>query len=727
MAEALQFWVGDTATGGGTFPSPLQKINKIISASVNLQLNNGGNVSITIDRRNEAQATIWNLVRPLQYAIYVYRNGYLVWSGPIWTVEEDADSQKITVNAVGWFELLNHRLIRSQPGYVLTTSPITWANGTYESAVSGFSVSRTTATRDTVVFRSGAGSLLISEDKIGPFGLVIQDGNNSIAGTSGGYTTHLPLSATPTAGKRYKLNFYARARKRPGDMGCSIPFLEVLESTTRVALVDFAPCYLTLSYLNNYSNHGFGATTILVPNAGISVGSFVPFSVEWVSSGVNPTFKWQALFNPTQLLDGSCDIANTNWTASGNTAVTVNPGFWTDIFDTAPTGAGGSIYAINQGWNGTFVNGRVYKLVIQCADDGGTTSPIGGTIEIRDNAHTGTLLGSVSLSGIATSGVGFSTISFNWTATSLQPALVVNASWSGSTFANLIINSIIVQENANDTDPIINIDDVTLQEYAGDGIYSNMDAGSIAQALLGKTNSDNNSRITSGTTQVTQPRTRTYQQFSNVGKEIKALSDIESGYDFVIDPITKSLNIYNRTNATNFPTVSSSGQAGAGSWVYSANRSNALRFEYGIGSDNLQTVRKTQDSSSVVNRLNVKGKYALGFAQDTTAQTTYGLFEDLISLPDVIDASTSVLPFYANAEIAFRKNPKILYDIQTKAGGPKLFVDFNIGDRATINIGATVLASSLGQVITQQIRIFGVQMSVDAEGNERLSGIQLSA
>lgn len=291
----------------------------------------------------------------------------------------------------------------------------------------------------------------------------------------------------------------------------------------------------------------------------------------------------------------------------------------------------------------------------------------------------------------------------------------------------MFIYDISIEETNADTDLLLNIDDVTLQEYNGDGIYSNMDAGLIATALLQKTNSDADSKILPGTVQTTQPRTRTYQQFSNVGKEIKALSDIESGYDFVIDPITRSLNIYNRTNATNFPSAPAGSAAGVGSWTYSADRSSSLRFEYGIGSDNLSSIKKTQDSSTVVNRLNVKGKYALGQASDATSQSSYGLFEDLISLPDVIDASTSVLPFYANAEIAFRKNPKIIYEIETKTGGntPRLFIDFNIGDRATINVGSNILAS--GSALTQQIRIFGVQMSVDAEGNERLSGLQLSA
>lgn len=710
MLDTLQFWVGGSGLGNNNpFPNPLQRITKISSANLNLQLNNGGNVSLTVDS-TVLSSDLINMVQPLVYCILVYRDGFLVWSGPIWTVDESCsgEQQKINITAVGWFELLNHRLIRTQPGYSLITSPITWSNGTYESAVSGWTSILSTTARDTGVFHAGAGSFGWSESITGPFG------DSNLSSTSYlALTSANPLSATPTAGKRYKLNFWARGRKSPASVGASIPYFEILESGFRIAVVTLSDLFGTLSYTNTYTAGGFGDTTTVIAGAGAAVASFTLYSLEWISSGIAPSFRLGWNLNPTQLIDGECTTKG-NWTILSGDGINVSGGGTSVIV----TSSSGFITIVSQGWNGTFANAKVYKLTFNYTVDANCS----GTISITDG-EGGSTLGTVSINQ---GGAGTYTVSFTWTATAIQPVLKIDGIFPGG---SLQMNDINISENATDTDALLNIDDVTVQEYVGDGIYSNTDAGAIATALLQKVNSDFNTRISPGSVQTTQPRTITYQQFSNVGKEIKVLSDIESGYDFVVDPITRALNIYNRTNATNFPSLSGSGQAGGNSWIYSANRSTALRFEYGMGSDNLSSIRKTQDSSTVVNRLNVKGKYALGFAQDTTSQNQYGVFEDLISLPDVIDASTSILPFYANAEIAFRKNPKILYEIQTKPGvnTPKLFIDFNIGDRATLLVGGSVLTSTFGSPLSQQIRIFGVQMSVDAEGNERLSGLQLSA
>lgn len=201
MADSLQFWIGLSST-----LAPQVMLTKINSASLNLQLNNAGSVSIACDR---AELFVSQLATPLQNCILIYRNGFLVWSGPIWTVSEtySGETKKLNVTAIGWFELLNHRLIRSQPGYLLQTSAITFSNGTFESAVSGWSPTISTNTRDTTNFHGGAGSFGWSQNTGTLFG-------TSKSGTgwdppifTNANTAANPFSATPTAGKRYKLNF----------------------------------------------------------------------------------------------------------------------------------------------------------------------------------------------------------------------------------------------------------------------------------------------------------------------------------------------------------------------------------------------------------------------------------------------------------------------------------------------------------------------------------------
>ena len=51
------------------------------------------------------------LVDPIVTCVKAYRNGELKWSGPVWTVTDSAPDNKSQVSCIGWFELLNHRII----------------------------------------------------------------------------------------------------------------------------------------------------------------------------------------------------------------------------------------------------------------------------------------------------------------------------------------------------------------------------------------------------------------------------------------------------------------------------------------------------------------------------------------------------------------------------------------------------------------------------------------
>lgn len=689
--ESLTFYIASVST-----MTRLARIVKISNISINLQLNSPGTISFTVDKSDNSAYTAG--LTPLDKCILVYRDGNLVWSGPILTSEETAsgDRKEVSITAIGWAEILNHRLIRSTPGYSLTTSGITFTNATFESALSGWTAANGSVARDTVVFRTGAGSLRLAENIATGLwnGVPIESSMQAAA-----------LGSTPTSGKRYRLNFFARARRDARFYNSQPPYVEVLESGVRVG-------YTALSNLFNSGTH-VGVGTVVTETTYTTTGTFIANNVEWVSSGVTPTFRFAWDVNPTQFYDSEQETGVAWNVTTGNYPVDVGSSleFTTD--------GAGFFEGFQQGMRGDLDSGKSYTCVVSFFIP---VTPVNGSFYVFDNTSA-SIGSSVNLNTLPP---GDYNLTFTFTPTTNVPlGFAMSAQMAvASTFIRM--DRIIIKETATDTDNLLNVDDVTLQEYLGDGIYANQDAGAIAIALLNKANTDGATKITPGSVQPTQPRTITYQQFSNIGKEIKSLSDIESGYDYVVDPITRALNIYNRTNATNFPSTPGGTFASGPSWIYSADRTSTLRFDYGVGKDNLSSIVKRLDGSTVVNRLNVKGKYALGQASDATSQSTYGVFEDVISLPDVVDASTSVLPFYANAEIAFRKNPKVTYDISVKPGdnSPKLFVDFNIGDRGTINTGANVFS---GVQTNQAIRIFGVQLSVDAEGNERISGLQLSA
>ena len=53
-------------------------------------------------------------IQPITTCIIAYKYSQPMWSGPVWTIDENITSATMTVSAVGWFELLNHRILHDQ-------------------------------------------------------------------------------------------------------------------------------------------------------------------------------------------------------------------------------------------------------------------------------------------------------------------------------------------------------------------------------------------------------------------------------------------------------------------------------------------------------------------------------------------------------------------------------------------------------------------------------------
>jgi hypothetical protein len=105
---------------------------------------------------------------------------------------------------------------------------------------------------------------------------------------------------------------------------------------------------------------------------------------------------------------------------------------------------------------------------------------------------------------------------------------------------------------------------------------------------------------------------------------------------------------------------------------------------------------------------------------------SYGIWENQQSLSDITDVN--VLAAFANAEVAVRSTPKIVYKILPHPYAPdhthvpQPFVDYRIGDV----IYVTAKYSPRILINKQAMRVYGISLSVGDDGAERISSLQVS-
>lgn len=90
---------------------------QVTNKQLDMVLNRPGSASF----RMPLNAPLVDQVQVLTTCLKAYRKNpdgtQLIWSGPIWNIEETAHSDSMQVSAVGWFEILNHRYLRYQKQY----------------------------------------------------------------------------------------------------------------------------------------------------------------------------------------------------------------------------------------------------------------------------------------------------------------------------------------------------------------------------------------------------------------------------------------------------------------------------------------------------------------------------------------------------------------------------------------------------------------------------------
>lgn len=232
--------------------------------------------------------------------------------------------------------------------------------------------------------------------------------------------------------------------------------------------------------------------------------------------------------------------------------------------------------------------------------------------------------------------------------------------------------------------------------------YASVDAGAIALSLLSQSNGDSSypdtNYVLPGNHQASQARTRAYSPWGGVLGAITDLAQIESGFDLLVDPRSREMNIYKSLGSLKPDVV----------FDYASNAASATR---------------TCDASRTCNRMIVYSSIGFAVAEDLISQSVYGTFEEAVSLSDVVDVS--ILQAYANAEVAVRSTPQRFATLQPRQyssanpSDPQIFRDFRVSDTITQKVKRGRV-----QIPNQKVRVFGATVGFLDNGQVQLSSLQ---
>lgn len=254
---------------------------------------------------------------------------------------------------------------------------------------------------------------------------------------------------------------------------------------------------------------------------------------------------------------------------------------------------------------------------------------------------------------------------------------------------------------------------VTAPATAAFAIYRIRVGGGIVNVdnaifVVGENNGVTTTPISIGDITESQTREIKFQAGTKHGSAIDTLVNMEAGFDWYIDPLTREMDIlYDNVKGT----------------IYGRGVDNTdVEFGYGWGPRNVSAFDLSTDSSILANRMSIKGKYHTGVAYDEDSINAYGLYEDSVSLSDVVDED--ILVAYAGAETAYRLQPFKTYNFTPFPYDgsdriPLLFEDYDIGDIVYLTVKYGPL-----NIERQAVRVFGVSIDIDNEGNEKLGQIQ---
>lgn len=245
-------------------------------------------------------------------------------------------------------------------------------------------------------------------------------------------------------------------------------------------------------------------------------------------------------------------------------------------------------------------------------------------------------------------------------------------------------------------------------------VFTQVDAGQIAAAILAEANAQSDTGIRITSIDATTLRTRAYQRYSSMGEAITAMSQVENGYDFEV--VGTEMRIYTQQG------VDRSASAAPG--VHPV----VLGFQ--SAAQNIATFSRRVDTTTLTNRLNIITVGSIETIQDTDSVNLYGLYE---TTEDLATVSSSTGRAYGAAEVAVRGLPMETIDVSLipvdeEERSPRFdgnpFNDanfFGLGDTVRVIIQDPGLP-----LIDSGFRVFGATVSLDANGLERVTGLQLA-
>lgn len=222
--------------------------------------------------------------------------------------------------------------------------------------------------------------------------------------------------------------------------------------------------------------------------------------------------------------------------------------------------------------------------------------------------------------------------------------------------------------------------------------------GEIARELLTVANEQVDSSGTQrpthlrfGTRSDTQVRTVRYEFGASFGASIDALSQIENGFDWEVDPLHRTLSTRSPDDYEERPEVS---------------------FVHGLNC----SVTAREDGTLRRNRITVTGAGGVVVVRDDPQAISAAggqIIDEHVSLQGVADVVT--MQAYADAELAYSANSSIVLSVRPWSLGdvPRLYDDFNLGD--------LVLVTARGGRVNldhQPVRVFSANLSFTKQLDE---------
>jgi hypothetical protein len=240
------------------------------------------------------------------------------------------------------------------------------------------------------------------------------------------------------------------------------------------------------------------------------------------------------------------------------------------------------------------------------------------------------------------------------------------------------------------------------------------DLAQIAKSLIDTTNTMAETGISTTTVTMSAASARTYTAgpYRFILEIVQELGSALDGFDWRLVPIENWVN--GAVSGTKFAYMHAVP-------VIGSNQPTAI-FEYGLNTrSNVLNYTKTTSRDGQANLVFLAGADYVSPVSDSdpSAQGTWGVQEDILTMGDLTDATMRAQ--IAAEHIIVRSRPRTLIKLTPHIDPgvtgrlPQPFVDYDIGDTITARIVDNGLVKFAGL-----LRVYGINVSIDEQGFERI-------